>query len=63
MDPLRDLEIIGAFVMGKGLIRSLFASYVKNGGFIHDRTEMSYESKRLQGYTTTSLMLKEAQHT
>ena len=48
MGPLRDLEIIGAFVMGKGLIQSLFASYVKNGGFIHDRKEMSSENKRLQ---------------
>ena len=50
MGPLRDLEIIGAFVMDKGFIPSLNASYVKNGGFIHDRKEMSSESKRLQGY-------------
>ena len=49
--PLRDLEIIGAFVMDKGFIPSLKnASYIKNGGFIHDRKEMSSESKRLQGY-------------
>ena len=61
--PLRDLEIIGAFLMDKGFLPSLYASYVKNGSFIHDRKEMSSESKRLQGYNYTSLMLiKEAQH-
>ena len=61
--PLRDLEIIGAFVIDKGFIPSLNASYVKNGGFIFMIERRCHLKVKDFKVTTTSLMLKEAQHT